>query len=230
MNLNLRVIRIHSISRRCRLRGARMSPLRCVCQSTSQSALEAEARGQPFESMTFAAAALFLQSPARPLRMTPTMPAEILFGPQPRRSVTLNRPAALNALSFAMIQALAANCALGRRPASSCGADPRAGDKAFCAGGDIRALLRQLQAGQPGMSCSLPKNTSSTFHSSLPQALSRAARWRGDGRRHGDFPGRDVSRHQRTRSPCRKWPSVCSRCRRQLFFSRLPGALGSISA
>jgi enoyl-CoA hydratase/carnithine racemase len=55
--------------------------------------------------------------------------------------VTLNRPAALNALSFAMLEALAA---LLQRWAF----DPRvrvvllrgAGDKAFCAGGDIREL------------------------------------------------------------------------------------------
>ncbi len=62
--------------------------------------------------------------------------------------VTLNRPAALNALSFAMIGELrrALDEAAGR-------ADVRAvlmrgaGERAFCAGGDIRALYEDFRAG-----------------------------------------------------------------------------------
>ncbi|MDP9066034.1 MAG: enoyl-CoA hydratase/isomerase family protein [Pseudomonadota bacterium] len=61
-------------------------------------------------------------------------------------SITLNRPAALNALSMKMIDALQTTLA-------RCAADGQiravllrgAGDKAFCAGGDIRALYQSYQ-------------------------------------------------------------------------------------
>jgi enoyl-CoA hydratase/carnithine racemase len=61
--------------------------------------------------------------------------------------ITLNRPSALNALSLGMILEL--RDLLGR-----CSADPQihavllrgAGDKAFCAGGDIRALYQSYQS------------------------------------------------------------------------------------
>jgi enoyl-CoA hydratase/carnithine racemase len=60
--------------------------------------------------------------------------------------ITLNRPGALNALSIEMILQL-------RALLESCAADPKifavfmlgAGDKAFCAGGDIRALYRSFK-------------------------------------------------------------------------------------
>jgi len=60
--------------------------------------------------------------------------------------VTLNRPAALNALSLPMVQDL-------RMAMRDCAADPKvravlirgAGEKAFCAGGDIRALYQSFQ-------------------------------------------------------------------------------------
>lgn len=66
-------------------------------------------------------------------------------------TVTLNRPAALNALSFAMLQGLAAWLDAWEK-------DERvrmvvlrgAGDKAFCAGGDIRALHDSFKAGTRG--------------------------------------------------------------------------------
>ena len=59
--------------------------------------------------------------------------------------ITLNRPAALNALSFEMITEL-------RRVLRACANDDTvraillqgAGDKAFCAGGDIRALYQSF--------------------------------------------------------------------------------------
>jgi enoyl-CoA hydratase/carnithine racemase len=62
--------------------------------------------------------------------------------------ITLNRPAALNALSIEMILEL-------RALLVSCAADPKihavlikgAGDKAFCAGGDIRALYHSFRNG-----------------------------------------------------------------------------------
>src|SRR6202521_72525 len=80
------------------------------------------------------------------------MPAEILFAIRNGCGhVTLDRPAALNALSFAMIQALA-------RQLQAWADDPQvravlvrgAGGKAFCAGGDIRALYDSFKAGQTG--------------------------------------------------------------------------------
>jgi enoyl-CoA hydratase/carnithine racemase len=60
--------------------------------------------------------------------------------------ITLNRPAALNALSFEMIAEL-------RRVLKRCAGDAEvraillrgAGDKAFCAGGDIRALYQSFK-------------------------------------------------------------------------------------
>ncbi|HEX3951804.1 MAG TPA: enoyl-CoA hydratase/isomerase family protein [Steroidobacteraceae bacterium] len=60
--------------------------------------------------------------------------------------ITLNRPAALNALSIGMILEL-------RTQLERCAADPKiyavfvrgAGDKAFCAGGDIRALYHSFK-------------------------------------------------------------------------------------
>jgi enoyl-CoA hydratase/carnithine racemase len=60
--------------------------------------------------------------------------------------ITLNRPTALNALSFEMIVEL-------RRRLQRCARDPDvrvvllkgAGDKAFCAGGDIRALYQSFK-------------------------------------------------------------------------------------
>ncbi len=62
--------------------------------------------------------------------------------------ITLNRPSALNALSLDMILAL-------RRMLSSHAADPQvhavlvrgAGERAFCAGGDIRALHQSFKSG-----------------------------------------------------------------------------------
>jgi enoyl-CoA hydratase/carnithine racemase len=60
--------------------------------------------------------------------------------------ITLNRPAALNALSFAMIGELGA---LLQRCADDAGIHAvllrGAGDKAFCAGGDIRALYQSFK-------------------------------------------------------------------------------------
>jgi enoyl-CoA hydratase len=71
---------------------------------------------------------------------------EILFGRQgDLMVVTLNRPRALNALSLAMCQAL--NAGLGEWQADP---DVRAvlirgtGERAFCAGGDIRVLYQTL--------------------------------------------------------------------------------------
>ena len=56
-------------------------------------------------------------------------------------TVTLNRPAALNALSMGMIDGLAEWLEAWRHDAAVCTIVLRgAGEKAFCAGGDIRAL------------------------------------------------------------------------------------------
>jgi len=75
---------------------------------------------------------------------------DILFEKRGRAGfVTLNRPKALNALSFGMVRALAAQL-------SEWQVDPEvahivitgAGDKAFCAGGDIRSLYDARQTGE----------------------------------------------------------------------------------
>ena len=76
---------------------------------------------------------------------------EVLFEQQGRAGViTLNRPKALNALTLPMVDAMTAQLKAWRD-------DQRiemvvvkgAGDKAFCAGGDIRALYDSGQAGTP---------------------------------------------------------------------------------
>ena len=62
--------------------------------------------------------------------------------------ILLNRPQALNALTLGMVRAIAA--ALddwARDPAVRCVVVEGAGGKAFCAGGDIRLLYDQGQAG-----------------------------------------------------------------------------------
>ena len=78
------------------------------------------------------------------------MSDEILFEQRGKAGfVTLNRPKALNALSHKMVTALAAQL-------SAWAADPGivhvvvtgAGEKAFCAGGDIRSIYDARQAGQ----------------------------------------------------------------------------------
>ncbi len=59
--------------------------------------------------------------------------------------VTLNRPAALNALSLAMIEDLSVRLrAYAADPAVYAVFLRGAGDKAFCAGGDVRALYRSV--------------------------------------------------------------------------------------
>jgi enoyl-CoA hydratase/carnithine racemase len=59
--------------------------------------------------------------------------------------VTLNRPAALNALSLGMVQELSLQLrAHAEDPAVRAVFLRGAGDKAFCAGGDVRALYRSL--------------------------------------------------------------------------------------
>ena len=59
-------------------------------------------------------------------------------------TVTLNRPAALNALTFAMLQGLDAWLdAWERDPAVRLIVLRGAGEKAFCAGGDVRGLYKQ---------------------------------------------------------------------------------------
>jgi enoyl-CoA hydratase/carnithine racemase len=77
----------------------------------------------------------------------PSDGAEILCEIRNRlATVTLNRPSALNALSLPMVQGL-------RIALRDCAADPEvravlirgAGEKAFCAGGDIRALYQSFK-------------------------------------------------------------------------------------
>ena len=76
---------------------------------------------------------------------------EVLFERQGRAGlITLNRPKALNALTLGMVDAMTARLQAWRH-------DPEieivivrgAGEKAFCAGGDIRALYDSGKAGTP---------------------------------------------------------------------------------
>jgi enoyl-CoA hydratase len=63
--------------------------------------------------------------------------------------VTLNRPHALNALSFGMVRALARQLDdWDRNPAVTRVIVTAAGERAFCAGGDLRALYDLGRAGQ----------------------------------------------------------------------------------
>ena len=62
--------------------------------------------------------------------------------------ISLNRPAALNALSFGMIEEMAARLhAWADDPQIHAVLVRGAGDKAFCAGGDVRALYDSFKAG-----------------------------------------------------------------------------------
>ena len=66
-------------------------------------------------------------------------------------TVTLNRPAALNALTFGMIRGLAEWLERWRTDDAVRTVVLRgAGEKAFCAGGDIRALHDSVRANDPG--------------------------------------------------------------------------------
>src|SRR6185503_14434243 len=63
--------------------------------------------------------------------------------------ITLNRPKALNAVTYPMVQALAAQLAVWRDdPAVTRVVITAAGERAFSAGGDIRALYDQGRAGE----------------------------------------------------------------------------------
>jgi enoyl-CoA hydratase len=76
---------------------------------------------------------------------------EVLFERQGRAGViTLNRPKALNALTLAMVDAMTAQLNAWRDDRAVDMVIVRgAGDKAFCAGGDIRALYDSGKAGTP---------------------------------------------------------------------------------
>lgn len=76
---------------------------------------------------------------------------EVLFEQRGRAGlITLNRPKALNALTLGMVDAMDAQLRAWRRDA---GVDlvvvRGAGERAFCAGGDIRALYDSGRAGTP---------------------------------------------------------------------------------
>lgn len=66
--------------------------------------------------------------------------------------VTLNRPQALNALDLDVIRLLAERLsAWGSDPAVRAVMFRGAGERAFCAGGDIRVLYQQARSGAPGL-------------------------------------------------------------------------------
>jgi enoyl-CoA hydratase len=67
--------------------------------------------------------------------------------------ITLNRPRALNALTLGMIRRIdPALAAAAGDPAIACVVVTGAGDRAFCAGGDVRAIAESLS--QPGSTLS----------------------------------------------------------------------------
>lgn len=76
---------------------------------------------------------------------------EVLFEKQGRAGViTLNRPKALNALTLTMVDAMDAQLRSWRNdPAVEMVIVRGAGERAFCAGGDIRALYDSGKAGTP---------------------------------------------------------------------------------
>ncbi|MEQ9328915.1 MAG: enoyl-CoA hydratase/isomerase family protein [Rhodospirillales bacterium] len=78
--------------------------------------------------------------------------AEILFGRQGAiATVTLNRPKALNSLTYEMLQRLGEKLdAWKADPDVAAVVIEGAGEKSFCAGGDIRALYDAKQAGNFG--------------------------------------------------------------------------------
>lgn len=75
---------------------------------------------------------------------------EIVFEVRGRLGlITLNRPTALNALTFGMVRELDAQLQRwANDPAIAAVAIRGAGDRAFCAGGDIRAIYDLAQAGR----------------------------------------------------------------------------------
>ena len=75
---------------------------------------------------------------------------EILFDRQGRAGlVTLNRPAALNALSHGMIKALSRQLDAWREDDAVHQVIVRGRGRAFCAGGDVRAAYEEGRAGPP---------------------------------------------------------------------------------
>src|SRR3954453_19026465 len=82
----------------------------------------------------------------------PDSPAEPTVHPRTQGRVgriTLNRPKALNALTLEMIHAIAAALETWRDdPAVHAVVVDASGDRAFCAGGDIRTLRTQVLDGE----------------------------------------------------------------------------------
>lgn len=76
---------------------------------------------------------------------------EVLFEKRGRAGlITLNRPKALNALTLGMVDAMDAQLRAWRNdPSIELIVTSGAGDRAFCAGGDIRALYDSGKAGTP---------------------------------------------------------------------------------
>jgi enoyl-CoA hydratase len=89
---------------------------------------------------------------------------DILFERSGRAGViTLNRPKALNALTMAMVEEMSATLARWAGDDAVRHVVIRAnGDKAFCAGGDIRALYDWGRAKDPRFFGSSAPNTCST--------------------------------------------------------------------
>ena len=103
--------------------------------------------------------------------------------------ITLNRPAALNALSYPMIGELAALLERCRDDDQIVAVVLRgAGEKGFCAGGDVRALYRMVA--QRNLVAVLRRRIPARLRDPyVSEAGGRADGRRDDGRRHGPRAG-----------------------------------------
>ena len=100
-----------------------------------------------------AATAHALRPLPRPLRSDPATPEAIVITHHPNglAHVLLNRPKAINALSTTMLQELLDLLDQAERPDESgvrCIAISGAGERGFCAGGDIKLVAALVEAGE----------------------------------------------------------------------------------
>merc|ERR1740115_66480 len=100
-----------------------------------------------------ATAAHALRPLPRPLRSDPTTPEAIVITHHANglAHVLLNRPKAINALSTPMLQELLDLLDQAERPDESgvrCIAISGAGERGFCAGGDIKLVAALAEAGE----------------------------------------------------------------------------------
>ena len=133
--------------------------------------------------------------------------------------VTLNRPKALNALSLEMIRAIRPQLEAWSRDSEVKAVAIRgAGGKAFCSGGDVRAVAlawaKPLPEGEeplaaPTSARSTPSTSGSTTTRSPISRSWMASAWAGGS--GSPSTARTASSPSGSRSPCRRRPSASSR-------------------